>query len=163
MLDHDESNLHRLELELFGEGLLDSDDCVVADIRDRERIDQVFADVKPDIVFHAAAHKHLPLLERHPCEAVKSNVAGTENVLWAALKNEADRFILISTDKAADPTSVLGATKRLAELLVQQEQGGRTKVASVRFGNVLGSRGSLLSVLAEQMSRGLPMTVTTRT
>jgi FlaA1/EpsC-like NDP-sugar epimerase len=160
MLDHDESNLHRLQLELFGQGLLDSDDCVVADIRDRERIDQVFADVRPDVVFHAAAHKHLPLLERHPCEAVKSNVVGTENVLWAALKYEADRFILISTDKAADPTSVLGATKRLAELLVQQEQGGHTKVASVRFGNVLGSRGSLLSVLAEQMSRGLPMTVT---
>ncbi len=134
--------------------------CVVADIRDRERIDQVFADVKPDVVFHAAAHKHLPLLEQHPCEAVKSNVAGTENVLWAALKHEAERFILISTDKAADPTSVLGATKRLAELLVQQEQGGRTKVASVRFGNVLGSRGSLLSVLAEQLHRGLPMTVT---
>ncbi len=160
MLDHDESNLHRLQLELLGEGLLDNDDCVVADIRDRERIDQVFADVKPDVVFHAAAHKHLPLLERHPCEAVKSNVAGTENVLWAALKHEAERFILISTDKAADPTSVLGATKRLAELLVQQEQGGRTKVASVRFGNVLGSRGSLLSVLAEQLHRGLPMTVT---
>jgi FlaA1/EpsC-like NDP-sugar epimerase len=160
MLDHDESNLHRLELELFGEGLLDSDDCIVADIRDRERLDSVFAEVRPDVVFHAAAHKHLPLLERHPCEAVKSNVAGTENVLWAALKYEAERFILISTDKAADPTSVLGATKRLAELLVQQEQGGRTKVASVRFGNVLGSRGSLLSVLAEQISRGLPMTVT---
>jgi FlaA1/EpsC-like NDP-sugar epimerase len=160
MLDHDESNLHRLELELFGQGLLDSDDCVVADIRDRERLDQVFADVRPDVVFHAAAHKHLPLLERHPCEAVKSNVAGTENVLWAALKYEAERFILISTDKAADPASVLGATKRLAELLVQQEQGGRTKVASVRFGNVLGSRGSLLSVLTEQMNQGLPMTVT---
>ncbi len=160
MLDHDESNLHRLQLELFGEGLLDSDDCIVADIRDRERIDQVFADVKPDVVFHAAAHKHLPLLERHPCEAVKSNVAGTGNVLWAALRHEAERFILISTDKAADPTSVLGATKRLAELLVQQEQGGRTRVASVRFGNVLGSRGSLLTVLAEQMDRGLPITVT---
>lgn len=160
MLDHDESNLHRLELELFGEGLLDSDECVVADIRDRKRLDQVFAEVRPDVVFHAAAHKHLPLLERHPCEAVKSNVAGTENVLWATLKYEAERFILVSTDKAADPTSVLGATKRLAELLVQQEQGGVTKVASVRFGNVLGSRGSLLSVLAEQMSRGLPMTVT---
>ena len=123
MLDHDESNLHRLQLELWGEALLDSDDCVVADIRDRERLDQVFADVRPDIVFHAAAHKHLPLLERHPCEAVKSNVAGTENVLWAALEHEAERFILISTDKAADPTSVLGATKRLAELLVQQERG----------------------------------------
>lgn len=160
MLDHDESNLHRLELELFGQGLLDSDDCIVADIRDRERLDQVFTDVRPDLVFHAAAHKHLPLLERHPCEAVKSNVVGTENVLWAALKHEAERFILISTDKAADPTSVLGATKRLAEMLVQQEQGGRTKVASVRFGNVLGSRGSLLSVLAEQKSRGVPMTVT---
>lgn len=160
MLDHDESNLHRLQLELHGEGLLESDDCVVADIRDRERIDQVFADVRPDIVFHAAAHKHLPLLERHPCEAVKSNVVGTENVLWAALRHHADRFILISTDKAADPSSVLGATKRLAELLVQREQGGHTKVASVRFGNVLGSRGSLLAVLAEQISRGVPMTVT---
>lgn len=160
MLDHDESNLHRLQLELWGEGLLDSDDCCVADIRDRVRIDQVFADVKPDVVFHAAAHKHLPLLERHPCEAVKSNIVGTENVLWAALKHSADRFILISTDKAADPSSVLGATKRMAELLVQQEVGGHTKVASVRFGNVLGSRGSLLTVLAEQINSGLPVTVT---
>ncbi len=160
MLDHDESNLHRLELELFGAGLLDSDDCVVADIRDRHRMNQIFADVRPNIVFHAAAHKHLPLLERHPCEAVKSNVLGTENVLWAALENRADRFILISTDKAADPSSILGATKRLAEVLVQQEQSGRTKVASVRFGNVLGSRGSLLSVLAEQLRGGLPLTVT---
>jgi FlaA1/EpsC-like NDP-sugar epimerase len=160
LLDHDESNLHRLQLELFGQGLLDNDDCIVADIRDRQRIDQVFAEVQPDVVFHAAAHKHLPLLERHPCEAVKSNVRGTENVLWSALKFQAERFILISTDKAADPTSVLGATKRLAELLVQAEQGGKTKVASVRFGNVLGSRGSLLSVLAEQLDAGLPMTVT---
>jgi len=160
MLDHDESNLHRLQLELWGEALLDSDDCVVADIRDRRRLDQIFSDVRPDIVFHAAAHKHLPLLERHPCEAVKSNVAGTENVLWAALRHQAERFILVSTDKAADPTSVLGATKRLAELLVQQEAGGGTHVAAVRFGNVLGSRGSLLTVLAEQISRGQPITVT---
>lgn len=161
MLDHDESNLHRLQLELFGEGLLDNDDCAVADIRDRERIDQIFASVHPDTVFHAAAHKHLPLLERHPCEAVKSNVRGTENVLWAAIKHEAEKFILISTDKAADPSSILGATKRLAEVLVQQEGGdGETKVAAVRFGNVLGSRGSLLSVLAEQLQSGMPMTVT---
>jgi FlaA1/EpsC-like NDP-sugar epimerase len=87
-------------------------------------------------------------------------VAGTENVLWAALKHDAERFILISTDKAADPSSILGATKRLAELLVQQEQSNRTKVASVRFGNVLGSRGSLLSVLAEQLRGGAPLTVT---
>ncbi|HET8559248.1 MAG TPA: polysaccharide biosynthesis protein [Marmoricola sp.] len=160
MLDHDESNLHRLQLELWGEGTLDDDDIVVADIRDRERLAQLFADVRPDVVFHAAAHKHLPLLERHPCEAVKSNVAGTENVLWAATEYGAERFILISTDKAADPTSVLGATKRMAELLVQHEEESATKVASVRFGNVLGSRGSLLTVLAEQINRGLPMTVT---
>ena len=160
MLDHDESNLHRLQLELWGEGTLDDDDIVVADIRDRERLAQLFAQVRPDVVFHAAAHKHLPLLERHPCEAVKSNVAGTENVLWAAIEHGAERFILISTDKAADPTSILGATKRMAELLVQHEEESRTKVASVRFGNVLGSRGSLLTVLAEQISRGLPMTVT---
>jgi len=160
MLDHDESNLHRLQLELWGEGLLDDEDCIVADIRDRERINQIFADAKPDVVFHAAAHKHLPLLERHPCEAIKSNIRGTENVLWAALQHRAERFILISTDKAADPSSILGASKRLAEILVQQDAGGPTKVASVRFGNVLGSRGSLLTVLAEQIRSGLPMTVT---
>jgi len=160
MLDHDESNLHRLQLELWGEGLLDDDDVVVADIRDRERLDQVFGDARPDVVFHAAAHKHLPLLERHPCEAVKSNVAGTQNVLWAAIEHGVERFILISTDKAADPTSVLGATKHMAELLVQHEEGGSTRVASVRFGNVLGSRGSLLTVLTEQINRGLPVTVT---
>jgi FlaA1/EpsC-like NDP-sugar epimerase len=160
MLDHDESNLHRLQLELWGDGLHDHDDCVVADIRDRGRLDQVFGEVRPDIVYHAAAHKHLPLLERHPCEAVKSNVIGTGNVLRAALTHGAERFILVSTDKAADPTSVLGATKRLAELLVQRGHGGRTKVGSVRFGNVLGSRGSLLSVLSEQLQRGGPLTVT---
>lgn len=160
MLDHDESNLHRLQLELLGDGLLDNDDCVVADIRDRERIDQIFAHMRPEVVFHAAAHKHLPLLERHPCEAVKSNIRGTENVLWASLKHESKKFILISTDKAADPTSVLGATKRLAEILVQAERSGGTQVAAVRFGNVLGSRGSLLSVLAEQIRSNVPMTVT---
>jgi FlaA1/EpsC-like NDP-sugar epimerase len=160
MLDHDESNLHRLQLELWGEGLLDDEDCVVADIRDRGRIDQIFAETKPDVVFHAAAHKHLPLLERHPCEAVKSNVRGTENVLWAAVQHGAERFILISTDKAADPSSVLGASKRLAEIIVQHEAGSRTRVASVRFGNVLGSRGSLLTVLTEQLRSGRPVTVT---
>ena len=160
MLDHDESNLHRLQLEIWGEAPLDSDDIIVADIRDRARIDQLFAELKPDVVFHAAAPKHLPLLERHPCEGVKSNVRGTEIVLDAAVRHEAERFILISTDKAADPASVLGATKRLAEMIVQHAAGGRTKLAAVRFGNVLGSRGSLLTVLAEQMRTRHPVTVT---
>ena len=160
LLDHDESNLHRLQLELTGEGLLDSDDIIIADIRDRARMVQVFAEYQPQVVFHAAAHKHLPLLERHPCEGVKSNVVGTANVVDAAVASGAERFILISTDKAASPTSVLGATKRMAEVIMQGRAGGQTKMAAVRFGNVLGSRGSLLSVLAEQIESGRPITIT---
>ena len=165
MLDHDESNLHRLQLEIWGEALLTDDSLVIADIRDRPRIQQIFRDLKPEVVFHAAAHKHLPLLERHPSEAVKSNVLGTDHLVEAALATGVERFVLISTDKAADPTSVLGASKRLAELIVQANardaRGLGTGVFSaVRFGNVLGSRGSLLSVLAEQLRSGGPVTVT---
>jgi FlaA1/EpsC-like NDP-sugar epimerase len=160
LLDHDESNLHRLQLETTGSGLLDSDEIIIADIRDRARIDRVFSSTRPELVFHAAAHKHLPLLERHPCEGVKSNVLGTQNVVDAAIRCGADRFVLISTDKAADPTSVLGATKRLAELVVETRSGGTTRCASVRFGNVLGSRGSFLSVLSEQIAQGRPITIT---
>lgn len=160
MLDHDESNLHTLQLGLDGSALLDTDEVIIADIRDTARIGQVFRLVRPDVVLHAAAHKHLPLLERYPCEGIKSNVLGTQNLLQAALEVNVDRFVLISTDKAADPSSVLGATKRLAEMVVQANAIQQTKVCSVRFGNVLGSRGSFLAVVAEQVERGLPVTVT---
>jgi FlaA1/EpsC-like NDP-sugar epimerase len=160
LLDHDESNLHRLQMALTGEALLDDDDVIIADIRDESRIHQLFRDLRPDVVFHAAAHKHLPLLERHPCEGVKSNVLGTMHVVEAAVAIGAERFILISTDKAADPTSVLGATKRVAEMIVQSYVGCDTRLASVRFGNVLGSRGSFLSVLSEQIENGEEITVT---
>jgi len=160
MLDHDESNLHGLQLELDGAALLDNPDVLIADIRDQARIQQIFQAVRPGIVFHAAAHKHLPLLERHPCEGVKSNVLGTQNLVRAALQAGADRFVLISTDKAADPRSILGATKRLAEMVVQLHATGRTQVCSVRFGNVLGSRGSFLTAVAGQLDRGDPVTVT---
>ncbi len=160
MLDHDESNLHTLQLALEGEALLNTTEVIVADIRDRERIGQVFRAVRPQVVFHAAAHKHLPLLERHPCEGVKSNVLGTEILMSSALETQVERFVLISTDKAADPKSILGATKRLAEMIVQANASGATRVCSVRFGNVLGSRGSFLSVVAEQLERGVPVTVT---
>ncbi|MFL6114932.1 MAG: polysaccharide biosynthesis protein, partial [Catenulispora sp.] len=166
LLDHDESNLHQLQLEITGSGLLESDDIIIADIRDRCRIDQVIASVRPELVFHAAAHKHLPLLERHPSEGVKSNAQGTDNLVHAAARYGTERFILISTDKAADPTSVLGASKRLAEIIVQgaahevRTQGAETVFAAVRFGNVLGSRGSLLTVLAEQIRAGGPVTIT---
>ncbi|HEY3531218.1 MAG TPA: nucleoside-diphosphate sugar epimerase/dehydratase [Nocardioides sp.] len=160
MLDHDESNLHRLQLDVWGQGLLDSDAVVVADIRDRDRLHQVFRQHRPEVVFHAAALKHLPILERHPCEGVKSNVSGTENLVEAAIAHEVERFVLISTDKAANPTSVLGATKRLAEMVLGAHAGSQTMMCSVRFGNVLGSRGSLLHVVREQLASGSPVTVT---
>lgn len=160
MLDHDESNLHRLQLEITGEALLEADELIVADIRDRARVDQVFATLRPELVFHAAAHKHLPLLERHPCEGVKSNVEGTQHLVESAVAHGAHRFVLISTDKAAAPTSVLGATKRLAELIVRAHAGPRLVAGSVRFGNVLGSRGSFLDVLSHQIAAHAPVTIT---
>jgi FlaA1/EpsC-like NDP-sugar epimerase len=160
MLDHDESNLHRMQLEVSGEALLDSDDIVVADIRDGRRLRQLFRDVRPDVVFHAAALKHLPMLERHPCEGVKSNVLGTQLLADAAVEFGVELFVLISTDKAADPTSVLGATKQLAEMVVKSGAPSHTVFTAVRFGNVLGSRGSLLAVLSEQLKNGDDITVT---
>jgi len=160
LLDHDESNLHRLQMKLEGQALLDNDELIIADIRDQGRIHQIFRSIRPEVVFHAAAHKHLPLLERHPSEGVKSNVLGTKNLVGAALETGVERFILISTDKAADPVSILGATKRIAEMVVQSRVGGATRFASVRFGNVLGSRGSFLTVLSEQIENGDEITVT---
>jgi FlaA1/EpsC-like NDP-sugar epimerase len=160
LLDHDESAMHALQLELFGHGLLDDERTILADIRDRLAIRRIMSDVYPDMVFHAAAHKHLPLLERYPSEGVKTNVLGTLNVVSAAVDEGVERFINVSTDKAARPSSVLGETKRLAELVVSDHAGSGTKVASVRFGNVLGSRGSFLHSLAFQVSNGDPVTVT---
>ncbi|MCW2895925.1 MAG: hypothetical protein QOG28_5349 [Trebonia sp.] len=160
MLDHDESNMHMLQLELNGRALLDSAEIIIADIRDETRIRQVFRSVRPDVVFHAAAHKHLPLLEQNPGEGVKTNVLGTQNVVRAAAESGTGRFLLISTDKAAEPRSILGATKRLAEMIVQANANGKMRVCSVRFGNVLGSRGSLLTVVRDQIERGEPVTVT---
>jgi FlaA1/EpsC-like NDP-sugar epimerase len=160
MLDHDESNLHTVQLDVWGEASLDVGTIEVADIRDEERIHQVFREHRPQIVFHAAALKHLNVLERHPCEGVKSNVRGTQNLAEAAVAHGTERFVLISTDKAADPTSVLGATKRLAELLLDDYRHEVTEMCSVRFGNVLGSRGSLLHVVREQLACGVPITVT---
>jgi len=160
LLDHDESNLHSVYLDLAGSGLLDSDEIIIADIRDQPRLAMVFDKFRPEIVFHAAAHKHLPLLERHPGEAVKSNVLGTQHLVDLAVEHGVERFVLISTDKAADPTSVLGASKRIAELIVRRSARCGTAMASVRFGNVLGSRGSVLAVLASQFASRQAITVT---
>ena len=161
LLDRDESALHAVQLSIHGRALLDSDDLVVADIRDGERLREVFEHHRPEVVFHAAALKHLPLLERHPTEGVKTNVHGTLGVLEASLAIGVERFVNISTDKAADPCSVLGYTKRIAERLTAwaatQDDG---TYLSVRFGNVLGSRGSMLTSFTTQIDEGGPVTVT---
>ncbi|HVB42317.1 MAG TPA: nucleoside-diphosphate sugar epimerase/dehydratase [Streptosporangiaceae bacterium] len=161
MLDRDESALHAIQLELYGQALLDSDQTVLADIRDRARVRQVFEQLRPDVVFHAAALKHLPLLQRYPAEALKSNVWGTLAVLEAAAACGVGSFVNISTDKAADPVSVLGYSKRIAERLTA-DMASRTGASylSVRFGNVLGSRGSVLTTLSAQVANGSRVTVT---
>jgi FlaA1/EpsC-like NDP-sugar epimerase len=161
LLDRDESALHALQLDLEGRALLDSPDLIVADIRDKEAVDQVLADCRPDVVFHAAALKHLPLLERHPAEAVRANIVGTHHLLEASLTAGVQRFVNISTDKAADPTSVLGYTKAIAErLTAEASRRAHGTFLSVRFGNVLGSRGSVLTSFRAQIRAGGPVTVT---
>jgi FlaA1/EpsC-like NDP-sugar epimerase len=161
MLDRDESGLYTTQLAISGRALLYSDDVVVADVRDAARIREVMADVRPQVVFHAAALKHLPLLELYPGEAVKTNVTGTKNVLNAALEHGVQSFVNVSTDKAADPVSVLGFTKRITERLTAWAAGQAAgPFVSVRFGNVLGSRGSLLTTFQAQIAAGLPVTVT---
>lgn len=134
---------------------------VIADVRDREEIDRIFAELRPTVVFHAAAHKHVPYMEEFPDEAVKTNVFGTQNVALSALNCRTRKFVMISTDKAVNPSSVMGATKRVAEMVVQDLNGrGGTKFVSVRFGNVLGSRGSVIPVFQRQIAQGGPVTVT---
>jgi FlaA1/EpsC-like NDP-sugar epimerase len=162
MLDHDESGLHAVELLIHGRALLDSPDSALVDIRDPEALGRIFAEHRPEVVFHAAALKHLPLLERYPDEAFKSNVIGTRNVLEAANRVGTRHFINISTDKAANPASALGHSKRLAERLTAwfAFNGVGEKYISVRFGNVLGSRGSVLHSFGAQIERGGPVTVT---
>lgn len=161
MIDRDESNLHTVQLSIEGRALLDSADLLLADIRDRHRIHQAMARIQPDVVFHAAALKHLPLLEAHPVEALKTNVWGTVSVLRAAADAGVSRFVNISTDKAANPCSALGYSKRVAEALTAHfgnTESGR--FLSVRFGNVLGSRGSVLTAFRSQLDAGRPLTVT---
>jgi FlaA1/EpsC-like NDP-sugar epimerase len=160
MLDHDESSLQAVQLKVYGEGQLAHERTVLADIRDFSRMQRLLESLQPDLVFHAAAHKHLAMLERYPSEAVRTNVFGTLATIAAAKRAGVQRFILVSTDKAANPSSVLGVTKRLAEVVTRRLGGPAMARASVRFGNVLGSRGSFLHTLEHQLRNGLPVTVT---
>jgi nucleoside-diphosphate-sugar epimerase len=164
MLDRDESALHEVQLSIHGRALLDTPQTVLADLRDEATINHIFDTRKPEVVFHAAALKHLPLLERYPLEAYQTNVLGTLTLLNAAQRTGVGVFVNISTDKAANPISVLGYSKRIAERVTaaigQSAKSG--KYMSVRFGNVLGSRGSVLMSFRDQIAKGGPLTVTHR-
>ncbi|HMG44751.1 MAG TPA: nucleoside-diphosphate sugar epimerase/dehydratase [Acidimicrobiales bacterium] len=155
LLDHDETHLHDARGIIHG-----PNELVLADIRDRERMIELFAEVKPDVVFHAAAHKHVPLLEQHPSEAIRTNVLGTRNVVDAAVNANVGRLVFISSDKAVRPSNNLGYSKWLGEQLVLHAMPPGTRWCSVRFGNVLGSRGSVIPTFARQIAEGGPLTVT---
>ncbi|MDQ1499925.1 MAG: hypothetical protein QOI86_3265, partial [Actinomycetota bacterium] len=161
MVDRDESALHAVQLSIEGRALLDSPDLVLLDLRDRDGMERFLRQRRPEVIFHAAALKHLPLLERYPGEAVQSNVWLTAHLLAAAADVGVEKFVNISTDKAADPTSVLGYSKRIAERLTAYfAEYASGSFVSVRFGNVLGSRGSVLHAFRAQIEAGGPVTVT---
>lgn len=161
LLDNYENSAFDVQNELLADHPGLDLDVEIASIRDKKRIESVFDRHRPEVVFHAAAHKHVPLMEKCPVEAVLNNIFGTQTVAETALIYEAQRFILISTDKAVNPKSVMGATKRVAEMIVQSlNSKGKTRFASVRFGNVLGSNGSVIPTFKKQIANGGPVTVT---
>lgn len=161
LLGHGENSIYTIEMEmrsLFPSLQLET---IIADVQDRARLESVFAKYRPQVIFHAAAHKHVPLMERNPAEAIKNNVFGTKNVSECADAFGAERFVLISSDKAVNPTSVMGTTKRIAEMFIQSlDKHSATKFVAVRFGNVLGSRGSVIPRFKDQILKGGPVTVT---
>ena len=167
MIDINENGLYMLEQEfntLRNEKSIDANIEVIsyiASIREKDAIDDIMKKEKPNLVYHAAAHKHVPLMETRPMEAIKNNVFGTNNVIQCCIENKVDRFIMISTDKAVNPTNVMGATKRMTELLLQANgNNGHTKMSAVRFGNVLGSNGSVIPIFKKQIEKGGPITLT---
>lgn len=163
LLDQDETGIFNISKELENDFSGLKIQSLIADIRDKEKINEIFEKFQPKIVFHAAAYKHVPLMEANPDEAVKNNIFGTENLAKISLEQSVEKFIFISTDKAVNPTSVMGATKRVSEMICQAyNQKNKTKFVSVRFGNVLNSRGSVIPTFREQIKRGGPVEVTHR-
>lgn len=161
LLGKGENSIYEIDRELRETYTDFTIEPIIADIRDESRINSIFDSFKPQVVFHAAAHKHVPLMEVQPEEAVRNNIFGTKNVAEAACRVNSEIFIMISTDKAVNPTSVMGATKRVAELIIQTMNGkSKTKFAAVRFGNVLGSRGSVIPLFKKQIAKGGPITIT---
>ncbi len=160
ILDIYENNAYDIQQELAFDYPQLSLHVEIASVRDRARLDCIFAHYRPDVVFHAAAHKHVPLMEHSSCEAIKNNVLGTYNTADMAEKHGTKKFILISTDKAVNPTNVMGASKRLCEMVIQCRTDSKTSFAAVRFGNVLGSNGSVIPLFRRQIEAGGPITLT---
>lgn len=161
MLDQAESPLYELDLEFRSRVGPDLCEVVMADIRHRQRMDNVFASYKPDVVFHAAAYKHVPLMENNPSEAIRTNVMGTSIVVEMAMKHNVEAFVMVSTDKAVNPTNIMGASKRIAEIYAQSRSSvSKTRFITTRFGNVLGSNGSVIPLFQKQIEKGGPLTVT---
>ena len=169
MIDINENSLYMLEQEFkrhIEHGQMSQNiemKSLIASIRDKKAIDEIFSRYHPDVVYHAAAHKHVPLMETRPMEAIKNNVFGTNNVIHSCIEHRVKRFIMISTDKAVNPTNVMGATKRMTEMILQANgHNGVTKMAAVRFGNVLGSNGSVIPIFKAQIAEGGPVTLTSK-
>ncbi len=161
ILDIYENNLYDIEMELKGDFPKAHIEAVVGSVRDKSRLNEVFEKYKPELVFHAAAHKHVPLMENNPLEAIKNNVFGTYNVVNCADEYRVEKFVLISTDKAVNPTNIMGASKRMCEMIVQaKNKVSKTDYVAVRFGNVLGSNGSVIPLFKKQIEKGGPVTVT---
>ena len=160
--------MHNMQLELRSQAPRVDKKFIIADVRNKDRIDALFDKYRPNVVFHAAAYKHVPLMESNPVEAVQANVFGTKNVVDASIRYNIEKFVMISTDKAVNPTNVMGASKRIAEIYVQtvgkeiaeKRMSGKTKFITTRFGNVLGSNGSVIPLFKEQIAKGGPVTVT---
>ena len=161
ILDIYENNAYDLEQELKWDFPELNYKVIIGSVRDKARMEWIFSTYRPDVVFHAAAHKHVPLMENNPAEAIKNNVFGTWNVAECADRYGTGRFVMISTDKAVNPTNIMGATKRIAEMIIQgMDQISRTEYVAVRFGNVLGSNGSVIPLFKKQIAAGGPVTVT---
>jgi len=161
LLGHGEFSIYQINRELLGRETSTEIIPIIADVQDRKRMFKVMEEYRPDRVYHAAAHKHVPLMEYNPTEAVKNNIYGTKNIAEAAKANDVDSFVMVSTDKAVNPPNVMGATKRVAEMIVTNlNEEGKTNFVAVRFGNVLNSRGSVIPLFKEQIKKGGPITVT---
>jgi FlaA1/EpsC-like NDP-sugar epimerase len=160
LLDANETNLFNIEMEIQNEKYCRHCEAVLGQVQDEILMNDVFEKYKPEVVFHAAAYKHVPMLEKNPWQAVFNNIVGSRVAMEIAIKHHVERFVLVSTDKAVRPTNVMGASKRVTELIMQEMQGNGTKLMAVRFGNVLGSSGSVIPIFHRQIERGGPVTVT---